>query len=238
MEEVLQVVGVKAQAPAQDPHIEFLPVEHLVHDEVEASQVGPQGDAHLVQPPLNPDGEGGAQGVVAGAGSQHRYLRHRLAVGHPQTLALLLDKPAVLADPGLGFPGEALALEQFHGLGDAFAPAQTLSDERHVRVVPRPVALRHRGVHGKGDALQHGAGDELLVDEGCHRLPERLAFHGRLAEVEAQVAHAVGGVFDDGQPVLALQLFLQPPGQPQWVEHKVDVSLLQGQHGGVLAAID
>ena len=238
VEKSLQVVGVQAQRPAQNPHIEILIGEHFIHNQVESGQVGPHGNAHLVQPPLNPDGKGGAQRVVAGAGRQDGHIGHRLAVGHPQALARLLDEPAVLADPRLRFPREPGILEQLHRLGYPLAPAQPLADQRHVGVVPGLVALGHRGVHGQGHSLQHRAGDKFLVNQRGHRLPERLVAHRFLAEVEAEIPHAVRGVFDNGQPVLALQLFLQPARQAQGIEHEVDVALLDGKHRGVLAAVD
>src|SRR4030067_3086220 len=57
-EEVTQVAGEQAQAPAEDVHIEGLLGEDLGNDHVEAGQFGRQRDAELVQPGLDPDGEG------------------------------------------------------------------------------------------------------------------------------------------------------------------------------------
>ena len=69
-------------------------------------------------------------------------------------------------------------------------------------------------------------------------MAERPVVHRLLAEVEAQIAEAVGRIFDGCKAVFSPQLLLKALGQSQRVQHKVNVALLQRKNGGVLAAVD
>ena len=237
MEKRFQVVGEVGQRPTQDPDIEPFGVVDLIDDYVKVGEPSGGRNADVVEPPFYPDGKGRAKWVVARRRRQNLQLRHGIAIGQPQALSFLLHR-SVFANYRFLLPGETCLLENTHRFGVALKTAESLADQRHVGVVPKPVALRHGGVHGYRHALQHGAGQEFLVDEDGDCLAECFVVHGRLAEVEPHVTEPVTGVFQVGQPLLADKLFLQAPLQAQRVQHEIYVALLEGQHRRLLVSVD
>src|SRR4030065_484330 len=87
-------------------------------------------------------------------------------------------------------------------------------------------------------ALEHAAGDVLLVDHQLKGIPEALTGHGVLAHVERQVTEAVRRVEDRRQVLVAGDLVEQAALQAPRGGQGVHLAGLQGQHCRALLAGD